>query len=192
MRAAALLLATVCVASARASTVKDSPGWYTTPDPESVSVVFGRRLNAPLVRKPFQGGARSFDDLGRRVCSALHHNASDSLLALCVRDDEFRDILWREFPQSRPATGLTWQDAWRILYARLHGGSVGATRDYGGHVYQFLHFDRSQTMARYRNFNLYNGLVLVVRNDEGGIERFTWLRSVAERRGRFKIYSLND
>jgi hypothetical protein len=143
------------------------------------------------VSKPFRGGARSLDALGRAVCRALHHGDSDSLLALCVSDDEFRDILWREFPQSRPAVGLTWADAWRILYARLHAGCAHATRDHGGHYYEFLRFEGDSTM-RYRNFSLHSHLVLVARDDEGHIQRWNWLRSAAERRGVFKIYSTED
>ena len=156
-----------------------------------MSVVVGRRLSAPLVSKRFRGGARSLDDLGRGVCYALHHGDRDSLLKLCISDDEFRDILWREFPQSRPAVGLTWVDAWRILYARLHAGCSHAVRDHGGHAYEFLRFE-ADTTARYRNFKLHNRLILIARDDEGQIQRWTWLRAAAERKGEFKIYSTDD
>jgi len=176
----------------RPHSVRDSPGWYPNVDPESMSVVIGRRTNAPRVSQRFRGGARSLDDLGRQVCRALHHETADSMLALCVTADEFRAILWREFPQSRPATGLTWQDAWSALSMRLHGGTRSAVQDHGGHYFEFLRFDQSDTTARYRNFTLHNGLILVARNDQGEIERFDWLRSVAERKGVFKIYSVRD
>ena len=177
----------------RRTSTRDSPGWYPTVDPESMSVVVGRRLNAPLVSARFHGGARSLDELGRAVCRALHHQDRDSLHALCIDADEFREILWREFPQSRPATGLTWEDAWMILNARLGSGSGGAIGDNGGRYLEFLRFERpASAVTRYRNFKLHNGLVLVVRNDQGGVERLNWIRSVAERRGRFKIYSTDD
>jgi len=179
-------------APSRPHSVRDSPGWYPNVDPESMSVVIGRRTNAPLVARRFQGGARSLDDLGRQVCRALHHENSDSLLQLCVAADEFRVVLWREFPQSRPATGLTWQDAWSALSMRLQGGCRGAVQDYGGSFYEFLRFERRDTTAQYKNFRLHNGLILVVRNDQGAVERFDWLRSVAERKGVFKIYSVKD
>ncbi len=48
------------------------------------------------------------------------------------------------------------------------------------------------TTVRYRNFRLHNRLVLVARDGEGQIRRWKWLRSVAERRGAFKIYSTTD
>jgi len=161
-------------------------------DPDSASVRLGRRPDAPLVSTPFRGGARSLDELGRTVARLLSHDDRDSLLALCVTDAEFRDILWREFPQSRPATGLQWEDGWRVLAMRLQSGCSDAMGQHGGHWFEFLRFERTDTTMRFRNFSLHNGLVLVLKNERGEIERHGWLRSVAERRGRFKIYSLRD
>ncbi|HYM81115.1 MAG TPA: hypothetical protein VEY91_06855 [Candidatus Limnocylindria bacterium] len=171
--------------------LKDSPGYYAIPDPESMSVVLGRRPNAPLVRTRFEGGERSLEALGRAVCRALENAATDSLARLCVAENEFREVLWPEFPQSRPATGLMWEDGWLILSARLRSGCRTAVADEGGRVLNFVRFE-SDTTARYRNFKLHNGLALVARNDRGEEERHTWLRSVAECKGMFKIYSVND
>lgn len=179
----------------RVSPLRNLPGYRPLVDPESSAVLLGRRTNAPLVATPFHGGARSLDDLGRTVCRVLQHGQGDSLSALCVDEDEFRDILWREFPQSRPATGLQWQDAWTILYARLHAGVAHAMRDHGNEPVQFVRFERAaraDSVATYRNFRMHNGLVMVVRTGSGGLQKWTWLRSVAERRGRFEVYSTDD
>jgi len=176
----------------RVASVRDSPGWYPSRDPESTSVVIGRRTNAPRVRKPFQGGASSLDDLGRKVCRFMHHSARDSMMGLCIRADEFRDILWREFPQSRPATGLTWEDGWNIVGMRLMTGCGGAIQENEGRYLEFLRFERPDSTMRFKNFLVHRGLVLVVRNDQGQEERMTWLRSVAERQGRFKILAVKD
>lgn len=181
--------------ASRVPSTRNTPGWYPNVDPESMSVLIGRRTNAPLVKKPFRGGLRSLDEVGRTVCRMLHHRAADSLFAICVSEDEFRDILWREFPQSRPATGLTWLDAWRVLYVRLLSGTRDATGDYGGRYYEFLRWERTDpedTLAVYKNFKLHNKLLLVAHDDEGQIVKMHWLRSVAERKGRFKIYSTRD
>jgi hypothetical protein len=168
------------------------PGYHGIVDPESASVRIGRRTNAPLVTKRFVGGAPTLDELGRRVCRALDYGVPDSLLKLCVREDEFTDIMWREFPQSRPATGIQAGDAWMFLWARLHGGSVQAVNEYGGHRYEFIRFDRYDTTAVYKNFKLYNGLVLVVRDDQGQVQQWRWLRSAVARKGSFKVYSTRD
>lgn len=183
--------APVRVPGKRVASVKDSPGYQPLADPDSAAERIGRRTDAPLVRKRFTGGAKSLEALATAVLGAFHASSVDSMLALSVRDDEFRDILWREFPQSRPATGLRWDDAWPVLRGRLNGGSVAAVREYGDHVYTLVRVETG-TVVPYRNFKLHNGITIVARDDEGREHRITAIRSVAERLGRYKLYSMQD
>jgi hypothetical protein len=170
----------------------NSPGYVPPNDPESLSVVIGRRLNAPLVSKPFTGGRPSLDELGRAICRGLHREDRDYLGLLCVREDEFTDIMWREFPHSRPATGATAAEAWYLLAQRNHGGISRALGDYAGQHLQFVRWERGDTVALYRNFRLHNGLTLVVTDESGALQKLDVVRSVAERKGVFKLYSLHD
>ena len=172
--------------------VKDSPGYVPLADPDSMAEKLGRRPDAKIVNVPFTGGARSMDALARAICGAFHAESVDSMLALCVNSAEFREILWPEFPQSRPATGIRWDDAWQILWGRLNGGSVASVREYGGHVYTLVRVERTAATVEYKNFKLHNGVTLVLKDDEGQVKRLSWIRSVAERKGRFKIYSMSD
>lgn len=178
--------------TAKLVSVKDSPGYVPLQDPDSLAEKLGRRPNAKLVSMPFQGGTRTMNELALGVLRALHHGAADSLLALCVSEDEFRVILWPEFPQSRPATGVRWEDAWPVLAGRLNGGSVAAARDYADHVYTLIRIERTAPTVVYKNFKLHNGITIVAKDDEGQLQRFTFIRSIAERKGRFKIYSMKD
>jgi hypothetical protein len=157
-----------------------------------MSVVIGRRVDAPGVKKLFSGGARSLDELGRRICRHLHHGSRDSLLALGVTADEFRDILWREFPESRPATGTTWDLAWGMVDRRLRNGCADAMNDEGGRHLEFIRFEATAPVTAFENFKMHRGMTLVVRNDFGQIERMNWLRTVVERKGTYKIFSLRD
>jgi hypothetical protein len=192
LAAAALApLAAADTATPRPPSIKDSPGYVPLVDPESSSVTIGRRLNAPAVSLPFRGGARSLEGLGHAVCRALQVSSVDSLRALCVTAEEFREILWREFPQSRPATGLTWEDAWQVLDVRLMSGCNAARDDHGGRRWELVRLECDSTM-RYRNFALHSRLTMVVKDDLGQVHRWGWLRAVAERKGRFKIYSTRD
>ena len=175
----------------RPMSVKDSPGYRPLVDPESMSVVIGRRLNAPLVSQPFTGGALSLGELGRAVVRMLNHDQADSLLGLCITESEFKNILWQEFPQSRPVTHLEWLDGWKALFVRHRGGVSGAIRDRGLEHYEFVRMESRDTVASYKNFRLHNAMVLVVRSD-GREQELRWIRSVAERKGRFKIYSTDD
>ena len=172
--------------------LKNAPGYHPPADPESMSVAIGRRLNAPAVKAAFHGGTRSLDDLGRAVCWALHHTNRDSLTRLCVTEDEFDRIMWREFPQSRPATGLTVEDAWLLLGNRNTGGISRALQDHAGRHVRFVRWERDEAVATYRNFRLHHRLTLVVLNEQGAEERLDVVRSVAERRGVFKLYSMKD
>ena len=190
---AALLLGVLLThAPAHATSVRNTPGYVPLADPDSAAERLGRRPNATFVSMPFTGGAKSLEALGRAVCGALHGDTPDSLLRLCVSEEEFRDILWPEFPQSRPATGLHWDDAWPVLWGRLNGGSVSAVRERGSRVYTLLRVEQTGATTEYRNFKLHPGFVIVARDDEGREQRFDWIRSVAERKGRFKIYSMRD
>ena len=75
---------------------------------------------------------------------------------------------------------------------RLQTGCSGAVNDLGGRYLQFVRFETADTTMRFKNFKLHRGLTLVARNDEGGEERMTWIRSVAERKGSFKIFGVDD
>jgi hypothetical protein len=171
--------------------VAQEPGYYPANDPESSSVRIGRRVNAPIVNDRFVGGAHSMEDLGRRVCAALRNNRADSLMMLTLAENEFHTIMWPELPQSRPATGIEWTDGWLFLYARVHAGCAHAARDWGGHTYHFARFESESTQV-FKNFKLHSGLTLVARDEFGQLQRMTWLRSVIERKGAFKICSTDD
>jgi hypothetical protein len=176
----------------RSWSVQDSPGYHPPADPESASVRLGRRVNAPRVGKPFNGGGSSLADLGRRICGILENTPRlDSLMALAVTEDEFREVMWQEFPQSRPATGLRSEDGWRVLYLRLLNGCNSALVNHAGGYYEFLRAETDSVM-QYRNFKLHSGVTLVARDAQGEEVRMNWLRAVAEQNGRVKIYSVGD
>jgi len=172
-------------------TARMRQGWYPPADAESASVRIGRR-DAPLVALPFTGGRRSLAALGRAVVSNVSNNAPDSLLALCVTKQEFEVILWPEFPQSRPATGLLAMDGWRVLDNRLVSGTRGAAADWGGQEWTFVRIEATAGIQKFRNFNLHRGIVIVARNAAGQEQRLDFLRTVAERKGVYKIYSMRD
>jgi hypothetical protein len=171
--------------------VKDSPGYTPPVDSEAYTELLGRRPNAPRVNKPFSGGAHSLKDFGRTVARLIQHDRRDSLERLCVRSDEFRDILWPEFPQSRPATGIQWGDAWFFLYTRNHKGCGQAIEDWGGQNYHFIGVTCDST-KQYKNFKMYSKLKIVVRGANADTVKWDWVKAIVERRQRFKILALRD
>jgi hypothetical protein len=172
--------------------LKNAPGYYPPADPESMSVVYGRRLNAPEVSQKFAGGTRSMDELGIRVARALHRADRDSLQDLCVTREEFSVILWPEFPESRPITGLKADDGWFLLDARHQGGISRALATWGGQHLRFVRWERADTIMVFKNYRLHRGLTLVALDESGAETRLDFVRTVAERKGRYKLYSLKD
>jgi len=190
--AAAGLDARAAVTPEPPKSIRESPGYAPPADPESASVRIGRRTGAPLVSEPFRGGARSLEALGRALCWAAHHSSADTVWKLSIDEREFKHILWPEFPQSRPITGITPDDAWDLVNRRFQAGIHRFVQDYAGEPITFVRFDRADTVARYKNFRLHNGLTMVVRNTAGVEERVDFVRAVAERKGRFKLQGVSD
>ena len=53
-------------------------------------------------------------------------------------------------------------------------------------------FEPVDSTGAYKNFKLLSGLTMVVKDDGGKVQKWRWLRAVAERKGRYKIYSTED
>lgn len=172
--------------------IRDHPDWQPAADPESASVRLGRRPNAPVVDKPYSNGLASVDEVGEVFVQAICAGTPDTLYGLCITYDELAGIMWLEFPQSRPITNLTADDAWTFLNARNTSGIRSACRDYQERSLELLRIERRDTVMVFKNFNLHRGLLLVVRNEKGEEEEIDLLRTVAERNGVFKIYSMRD
>jgi hypothetical protein len=172
--------------------IRDHPDWQPAADPESASVRIGRRLSAPVVDKPYSNGLGSVDEVARTFIRAICADAPDTLYGLCVTYEELADIMWLEFPQSRPITNLTADDAWTFLNARNTSGIRSACREYQQRELELLRVEHRDTVMVFRNFNLHRGLILVVKNERDEEEEIGLLRTIAERKGVYKIYSMRD
>jgi hypothetical protein len=166
------------------------PGWAPPVDPDSIAARTGRRP-APLVTGSFAGGAPSLEALARELLRAAAAGDRARLSGLCVDRAEFSRILWPEFPQSRPITGASADDGWYFLERRNTGGVGRLLADREGQPLELVRVEKG-AIDRYRNFRLHRGLTIVARRADGGLVRIDDLRTVAERKGAFKIYSLRD
>jgi len=167
------------------------PGYYPPDDPESLSVVTGRR-EAPAVDLELTGGAASLEDLGKALLAALTAKDQNALDGLRVTKHEFRVICWPEFPESRPITNITLDDAWMMAAAQSHAGSVRTVGLYGGRDLELLDVQTSEPFA-YRNFTRYSGVVLLARDrNSREIIHLAFAPSVIERHGRFKALLYRD
>lgn len=173
------------------SPLEQSPGYHAPDDPESLSVITGRR-NAPRVALELSGGAASLADLARLLLADLQAKDERAMHALRLTKREFEVICWPEFPESRPITRITADDAWELA---LPTSLAGAGRTIG------LHGGRDLALVRvtagraepYRNFTLHRDVVITARDAEAGDSlSLRFVPSVVERHGRFKALLFKD
>jgi hypothetical protein len=173
------------------SPLERSPGYYPPDDPESMSVITGRR-DAPLVDLGLNGGASSADDLGRELVLALNARDEAAVHALAVTRQEFEVILWREFPESRPVTHITAADAWEMSVIQSHAGVSRAVGAFGNRNLEFIRVE-SRATAPFRNFALHRGIEIVTKDPATSQEvRLRFATSFVERHGRFKVLAFKD
>jgi hypothetical protein len=173
------------------SPLEQSPGYVPPADPESMSVLTGRR-EAPAVTGEFQGGASSPEALAQLVLDALANTNESQLHEVRVTKGEFEKLLWREFPQSRPITNIQADDAWSMISTSSRAGASKAYTLYAGRKLDVIGIENAHAME-YRNFNLWRDVVIRARDTATGEEiRIDFVPAIAERHGRYKVFSYKD
>jgi hypothetical protein len=173
------------------SPLERSPGWVPPADPESLSVVTGRR-EAPPVSGEFEGGMPSLASLVESALDAALRGDENALHALRATRGEFERFLWREFPQSRPVTNITAADAWGFMSAGSLTGANRAIAAWRGRNLEVVKIESSGRMA-FTNFTMWRDLVVTARDAETGeVHRISFLPAVVERHGRHKVFTYKD
>ena len=168
-----------------------SPGYYPPNDPEADAVQRGRRI-APKVDLPFTGGEGSPEKLALAILEGVRNGDSDALQTLRVTQKEFSEIMWREFPQSRPICNSDAETAYFYLDRECHSGIGLGLSHWGGQDLRLLGVTYSIGRAPYTNFTLYRGVQIhvILPNGEEGVVKF--VRTFAERNGIWKVYAYKD
>jgi hypothetical protein len=139
-----------------------------------------------------QGGAPTARDLALDLIAGLQARDLKALHALRVTRDEFERILWPEFPESRPITNISADDAWQNALTGSLSGADRAVGSYGGRKLELLKVEPGAVVP-YRNFTLHRGIAILARDIASGDE-FTmrFAPSFVERGGRFKVLLYRD
>ncbi len=173
------------------SPLENSPGYYPPDDPESASVRLGRR-EAPPVEGEFKGGAASLEDFARAFLDGLNSNDTRSLEALRVTRSEFETFLWREFPESRPVTHITVDDAWGLANPTSVSAMNRAMGEHGGRDLRLVRVDHGRTQE-FTNFDLIRDVVITAKSDANGeLHVIKTAPSLAVRHGRHKALLYRD
>jgi len=173
------------------SPLEQSPGWAPPADPESMSVLTGRR-EAPLVPGDFEGGMPTLVSLVEAALDAARREDEDALHRLRATRAEFERFLWREFPQSRPVTNITAADAWSFMSQSSLTGANRAIAAWSGRSLEIVKIESSGRMS-FTNFTMWRDVVVTARDTvTGEVHRISFLPAVVERHGRHKVFTYKD
>jgi len=174
-----------------ASALAHAPGYQPPNDPEAESVRTGRR-QARVVDIPFKGGESSPERLAQAILDGLRVRDFNALRALRVTPDEFSDIMWPEFPESRPICNSNVNDAYFFLDRHCHSGITLGLDDWGGQELKLLGITYEIGRAPYTNFVLYRGVRIHVLKTDGSEGVMKFACTFAERKGVWKVYAYKD
>jgi hypothetical protein len=156
-------------------------------DPESDAVTRGRRL-VPALEGDLANSFDTPEALAEAILLAIEQQSIEPFEDLRVDRGEFERYFWPEFPQSRPITNVTAADAWLFHNGHCRDGVQEVLGELGGRRLYLQGLRYREGIARYRNFNLYHGVVMEAATEGGEIVEIEAAPVFAERNGRWKVY----
>jgi hypothetical protein len=173
------------------TSVANSPGYRIPYDPEWRSMDTGRREVEPI-EYPLVGYSENLEDLAQEFLDALRDARPEILAEMRVDQEEWEEVFWPEFPQSRPYLKMPAAEVWAFHDAEARSGANKALREFAGlplTLESIAHGEREV----YTNFALIPALrIRAVNEVTGEIVTLDHLSVVAERQGRYKAYIFNE
>jgi hypothetical protein len=130
--------------------------------------------------------------LAEAILEGVNENDVEALRRLIVSFDEFKTILWPEFPESRPSTKIRAEDAWDFLFRGNLSGSSRGVHDWAIEPLSLDHLSYAVGLTPYSNFNLYRGMTIHAKTADGRAVALDFTRTIVERNGRWKVYRYSD
>lgn len=169
----------------------NEPGFVVPYDPEWRAQQIGYR-QVPDSGYELSGGADSLQDLLAQVVDAVGVEDYQRLIDLAIRKEEFEILCWPTFPQSRPFVRIPWEEAWGFQYANLLGGTREGVRQADGGFYDLESVGHTD-VREFPGYRIVDGVVLGVKNRHTGESKeFTFVDSVIERNGVYKVFLYKD
>jgi hypothetical protein len=171
--------------------LEKAPGYRPPDDPEIESVRRGYRIVDPI-DVPFKNGAESLEALVEAILDGVAADDRKILYGRQITFEEFEEILWPEFPQSRPVTNLTAHNAWFFLHHHTVGGINKLLLDHGGADLVFRGVSFTEGVTHYTNFSAYQGMLIHCETAQGRQVVLDHASTAVERDGVWKIYVFKD
>jgi hypothetical protein len=174
------------------SALVNAPGYVPPDDPEWESVVRGKREGAPPTDAVLEGGYPSADALAAAILDAVNAEDAERLDKMRVTFREFSEIMWPEFPDSRPVVNLPVTEAWGFVVRASLTGARRGVHDWSGKGLRFEGISYADGLMPYTNFSLYKGVRIHATTRGGEPVVVDFVGSFVERLGRWKVYTYKD
>ena len=136
-------------------------------------------------------GKHSIDSLMMALVDALNQSDTIRVRSFFITEAEHNQLLGSEFHVHYPSvTKESLPALWENLSLKTQKGFLKLMGNYAGKNYQFVSVRFSQDDEIYSTFRLHQGTILTLRDSLKNEIEITWLGSVAERNGIFKILSI--
>lgn len=172
----------------------NTDGFVIAYDPEWRSTVTGVRENPTDPGLELFGGRSSLRELVEEVvANTTDVDNQQALIDLALRKEEFEVICWPSFPQSRPYVRIPWEEAWGFHYANLVGGSREGIRQVDGRSLEVVDVTFGSVKDYNGHFRVHNGgRIHAIDSETGENVELTYLDSIIERNGEFKVFLYKD
>lgn len=126
--------------------------------------------------------------LAETALLALKERDADLLASLRVTEREYREVLFPEFPASKPPRTIPVDFHWFHLDARSRAGIEDALGELGGEDFELIEVVATRGVDQYATFKIHNKVELKVRRKrDGQVAQIKVFGSVVEVDGEFKI-----
>lgn len=176
------------------SDLADQPGYELPDDPERDSIERGRRIAALVDGNLAAPATSSLESLIQEILAGLQAGDGAHLDLFDITYKEWLEFCWPEFPESRPAPQVRPEEAFFFMEHTSSAGIGRGLSDHGGMDLVPIGVQFAPGVSRYANFNLYHDLKIVAapRDGNGPPVEITFVRSVIERNGMWKVFSYSD
>lgn len=123
---------------------------------------------------------------------ALEKKDTAALIGMMITEKEFKELLWWEFPASRPETNIPIEFAWDNHARNSSKGLRMALRDFGGKKLFYVSHRFEEGEDKYQSFIIHPKTRVTVADTTGKEIEMKVFGSVVEMNGRYKLLSYRD
>jgi hypothetical protein len=135
--------------------------------------------------------SESFEALIRRAVAAAANGDEAALRRSLVTFEEYRDLLWPEFPVAKREGDRALPVHWRLLSSETSAAVRAMLADLGGRSWTVLEARYGETRP-YGSYEALRQVVVRVADGDGNEHSLGGFGSIIRRSGRFKILNLKD